>query len=142
MGNKISSITKINFEDMQHAIRNTNWIIINTLELSDQDCIIPNTISVNDEVAILNKLMDTGKFNTQIVIYGLNACDDNIVRKYNQLVRLGFTNVAIYPGGMFEWLLLQEVYGDDEFSTTKRELDILRFKGISKLSQRSIEYKM
>jgi len=35
----------------------------------------------------------------------------------------------VYPGGLFEWLLLQDIYGEDNFPTTKKEMDILRFKG-------------
>ena len=31
---------------------------------------------------------------------------------------------------MFEWLLLQDIYGDDEFPTTTKELDILKYKGV------------
>jgi len=41
---------------------------------------------------------------------------------------LGFTNVYVYPGGIFEWLLLQDIYGENEFPTTKIEIDILKFK--------------
>jgi hypothetical protein len=48
--------------------------------------------------------------------------------KYDQLVGLGFKSVYIYPGGLFEWLLLQDIYGFDEFPTTKRVLDILKYK--------------
>ena len=33
-----------------------------------------------------------------------------------------------YPGGVFEWLLLQDIYGNDNFPTTKKELDILKYK--------------
>jgi len=32
---------------------------------------------------------------------------------------------------LFEWLLLQDIYGQDDFSTTKNELDHLKFKGKS-----------
>ena len=43
-------------------------------------------------------------------------------------------NTKLYIGGLFEWLLLQDIYGDDEFKTTKKELDILKFKPQSNLS--------
>jgi hypothetical protein len=42
-------------------------------------------------------------------------------------VSLGFKNVYIYLGGMFEWLLLQDVYGQKEFPTDKKG-EILDFK--------------
>jgi len=51
-----------------------------------------------------------------------------VYKKYDQLVKLGFSNVFIYLGGLFEWLMLQDIYGYDEFPTTKKELDILKYK--------------
>ena len=32
---------------------------------------------------------------------------------------------------MFEWMLLQDIYGTDDFPTTINELDILKFKPVS-----------
>ena len=29
---------------------------------------------------------------------------------------------------MFEWLLLQDIYGNDNFPTTSKDLDILKYK--------------
>ena len=43
MGNT-TSIRKINFEDMQTFIKEDNIIVINTLDASNQDCLILNTI--------------------------------------------------------------------------------------------------
>jgi hypothetical protein len=31
-------------------------------------------------------------------------------------------------GGLFEWLMLQDIYGKELFPTTKKELDLLKFK--------------
>ena len=45
-----------------------------------------------------------------------------------KIKKMGFVNVYLYPGGLFEWLLLQDIYGDDEFSTTIKELNILKYK--------------
>ena len=64
----------------------------------------------------------------RFIIYGKNANDITIYQKYTQLTDLGFTNVYVYPGGMFEWMLLQDIYSDDHFKTTQKELDILKFK--------------
>ena len=33
------------------------------------------------------------------------------IQSFDLLKKLGFTNVHIYFGGLFEWLLLKEVYG-------------------------------
>lgn len=125
--NAITTIKKFNFEDMQIARMNKNSIIINTLPDDNQSCIIPGTININDEVTILNNYLNSNKA-ILIIIYGKNNNDDKIFLKYKQLTDLGFTNVVIYAGGMFEWLLLQEIYSDDNFPTTEKEIDILKFK--------------
>ena len=108
-------------------IKDVQTIIINTMDPM-QECLITRTILAKDETMLLNKLINTN-LQARIVIYGVNATDDKIVKKYNQLLTLGFTNVLVYPGGMFEWLLLQDTYGSDQFPTTKKELDILKYKG-------------
>ena len=66
-----------------------------------------------------------------IVIYGENCTDSKVIEKYNQLYKLGLTNLYVYIGGLFEWLLLQDIYGDEEFPTTSKIVDILKYKGKS-----------
>lgn len=142
MGNKISSSIKINYEDIQYAIKNNNeqYILINTLEGSEQDCLIINTITINKEENLINTLINNNKKNIKIIIYGKNCNDEKIYNKYNQLISLGFNNVYIYTGGLFEWLMLQDIYGDKEFLTTKKELDILKFKPNKVLDVKLLEY--
>jgi hypothetical protein len=48
--------------------------------------------------------------------------------------------VFVYPGGLFEWLMLQDIYGQNDFPTTKKELDILRFKPPKILNVQLLEY--
>jgi hypothetical protein len=84
--------------------------------------------------------LSSSRTNARIVIYGMNSSDESIVAKYNQLNKLGFTNIYVYVGGLFEWLLLQDIYGDDMFKTTKKELDILKFKGKSKLNLLELDH--
>jgi hypothetical protein len=128
MGNT-ESIQKVNFEDLQYIIKNNEiYLLINTLDYNNQDCLIPNTININNEEKIINKFILTSNYNVKIIIYGKNCNDDNIYKKYNQLTTLGFYNLFVYAGGMFEWLLLQDIYGDTDFPTTNKELDLLRFK--------------
>ena len=43
------------------------------------------------------------------------------------MIALGFSQLYIYYGGLFEWLLLQDIYGND-FSTTTQNLDILKYR--------------
>ena len=128
MGNT-QSIQKINFEDVQYVIRNSElFLLINTLNESEQQCLLINTINANQEVEIINKYLKNGNKNIKIILYGKNCNDEKIYTKYNQLKSLGFYNVFIYAGGLFEWLMLQDIYGDNEFPTTKKEIDILKYK--------------
>ena len=127
MGNTYS-IRKINFEDMQKFTKDTGCVIINTLPMDRQGCLITGTMDASNETNVINQLIKSD-LERRIVVYGENACDEGLVNKYNQLIKLGFSNVHIYPGGMFEWLMLQDIYGDDFFPTTRKCSDILSFKG-------------
>lgn len=129
MGN--SQISKVNFEDVQ-SIKATG-LLINTLPLHEQECLITGTISATNEVKIINSYLSKNK-NINLIIYGKNSNDETIYEKYKQLQKLGFVNVKLYIGGIFEWLLLQDIYGEEEFPTTKKQLDILKFKPNSSLS--------
>lgn len=127
MGNQ-NSIQRINFEDIQHIIKNKDtYCIINTLHSNNQGCLIPNTVISEQEEKILNHLLQNN-LEQQIVIYGANVNDHSIYEKYDQLIKLGFKHLYIYPGGMFEWLCLQDIYSDELFPTTKKELDILKYR--------------
>ena len=133
MGNSPSSIQKINFEDIQFAIHQTDFqedsfILINTMNTMEQECLIPNTIPYEKEESLINEYIKMGKKNKKIIIYGKNTNDEKITTKYYQLLNLGFYNIYIYSGGLFEWLLLQDIYGFNEFPTTKKEMDLLKFK--------------
>lgn len=128
MGNQHSNNIKIGFDDMLHSILN-NYIIINTLSIDEQDYLIKGTLHANKELEIINNLLSSNK-KIKIIIYGKNSCDQSVIKKYEQLKSLGFENVFIYMGGIFEWMLLQDIYGDDNFPTTKKKLDILRYKPI------------
>jgi hypothetical protein len=127
MGNN-QSIQKISFEDMLFSIRH-QWVIINTMDETRQDCLIANTIPASMEVMTINSIIQKREqYKTDIIIYGENACCPKLEQKAKSLISLGFPRVYIYMGGLFEWLLLGDIYGDDEFPTTKKELDILRYK--------------
>ena len=127
MGN-VQSMRKINFEDMQTATKNPEvYLIINTLSVTEQQCLIKSTVSLEQEEAIINKYIKENK-GIKIIVYGKNSHDDLVHKKYQQLTTLGFQNVYAYMGGMFEWLLLQDIYGHEIFPTSKKELDLLRYK--------------
>jgi hypothetical protein len=140
MGNS-QSIQKINYEDVQYVIKNSeNHMLINTLNESDQECLIQNTVNIHKEVEIMNRLLRIGNKEIKIIIYGRNCNDEKLYAKYNQLCSLGFYNVYVYMGGLFEWLMLQDIYGANEFPTTKKELDILKYKPNKVLNVQLLEY--
>jgi hypothetical protein len=136
----------INFEDVQTVIgatphfhqqnkRNREYfLLINTLSAGRQDCLIRNTVLAKNEEVQINDIL-SGKNedydHTTIIIYGKNASDDTVMTKYNQLKTLGVTNVFIYLGGMFEWLILQDIYGTDLFPTTTKCSDFLEYRPTS-----------
>jgi rhodanese-related sulfurtransferase len=123
------SIRRINYEDMQEAYKKTDiYIIINTLSPIMQECLIFNTTSIETEELIINKYLTTNR-SISIIIYGMNSNDETTIHKYNQLTKLGFKNIYIYSGGLFEWLLLQDIYGYDFFPTNKKNVDFIKYKG-------------
>jgi hypothetical protein len=133
MGNT-QSIRKINFEDVQIVLKNPEvYLLINTLSEKEQECLIKSTVPIHQEEIMINKYLKGGK-NMRIIIYGKNCNDEKIYKKYQQLLSLGFYNVFVYPGGLFEWLLLQDVYGVEEFPTTAKQLDVLKYKPNSVLN--------
>ena len=102
-------------------------VIINTLPPTQQGCLIHGTIAADQEEPALNSLIESGRVDQRVIIYGRNCTDRTPYRKLEQLLGLGFTRVAIYPGGMLEWLLLQDAYGKKGFGTTGTTEDILQF---------------
>ena len=125
MGNTLV-IKKINFEYIQKIINDSDYTIINTLPNDKQNCLIKNTLTIEEEIEFLNKNMNNTNIN--VILYVLNSYDDTIINKYKQLIKLGYSNIYVYTGGIFEWLLLQDIYGFDNFQTTSKEIDILKFK--------------
>ena len=140
MGNT-QSMQKINFEDVQFVLKNAdNYLLINTLSENEQKCLIPNTTAIEKEIDIINKCIQKRNKQVKIIIYGKNCNDEKIYQKYNQLIGLGFYNIYIYTGGLFEWLMLQDIYGNTEFPTTEKEIDILKYKPIKLLNIHLLEY--
>lgn len=127
MGNT-GSCKKVNYEDLQECILNKDrFIMINTLSKEQQNCLIKNTVPIQKEEQIINDTLQNYR-EINVIVYGKNSNDETIYKKYKQLQDLGLTNIYMYPGGLFEWLLLQDIYGKETFPTTTQELDILKFK--------------
>jgi len=134
MGNQI--IKKVSFQDIQYAQTNERTIIINTLPEQEQSMLILKTVPISSEISQVENAI---KLKNNIIIYGKNSNDESIYIKYSQISKLG--GVAyIYVGGLFEWLLLQDIYGTDMFKTTNKTLDILKFKPNNILNTNYITY--
>lgn len=124
----------VGFEDIKIAIRNSGrYLLINTLPSGEQDVLIHGTIPMDREETVINaQLNDYNTPDLPVIIYGRNSCDVSVDQKQTQLRALGVVDVFIYAGGLFEWLLLQDLYGVGEFPTTnKGAVDILKYRAKS-----------
>ena len=109
-----ASTSLVNYE----SVKQTNVVLIHIMEES-QRLLIAGSLNAQMETERVNDLMSNHEYETKIIVYGKNNHDyDSLLSKQKQLKSLGFKNVYIYLGGMFEWLLLQDVYGVKEFPTT------------------------
>jgi hypothetical protein len=117
----------IGFADVKYAVQH-DCLLINTLLESLQGCLINNTVVAKDEEDTINELIDDDDMDRIIVLYGANAADSTVEKKWDDFKELGFRRVYIYSGGLFEWLLLQDIYGDSEFATTSKIADLLTFQ--------------
>jgi hypothetical protein len=138
--NKNTNIEDVNFQDMQKAINDNRYIIINTLEPDKQQCLIFNTLSIAQETSMINSLIDNYRYDRVIIVYGMNCCDKKVDNKIEQLKRMGFRRLYLYRGGMFEWLCLQDIYGSEVFRTTTETLDMLNYKPSQALKIERLEY--
>ena len=116
MGNSTSSAL-VNYEKIQQSKANNN-VLIHIME-DDQKLMILGSLTAYTETTKVNDMISRNEYETEIMIYGRNDHDyDKLITKHKQLKSLGFKHVYIYLGGMFELLLLQDVYGFKEFPTT------------------------
>lgn len=126
------TFSKIGFEDVKYSIKYPEThILINTLSLDSQRNLIINTVSAEKEELVINSIIEDYRMkDMKILIYGRNATDDSAEKKAKQISNLGFSQVFLYCGGLFEWLLLQEIYGTSEFPTTgqNKTVDLLQYR--------------
>ena len=127
MGNS-QLIKKVNFEYIQSELNNNDSFIISTLPIEKQECLITGTLTPSREIEILNHYLKKNS-NITLIVYAENSSDESLSTKCHQLLKLGYTNILVYPGGLFEWLLLQDIYGDELFPTTSACRDHLKYKG-------------
>lgn len=120
----------VGFDALSQA--SMHYILINTLPADQQDCLITGTLTAEQEERAINDALTkyvAGAPPFECIIYGANCCDLSPDKKRKQLLDLGFglKEVKIYRGGMFEWMLLQDIYGPAKFATTRKELNILKY---------------
>lgn len=133
----------IGFEDVKYAITHSaNFIIINTLSANEQDLLIRGTLPCDREETVINEQISNYRApDLPVIIYGRNCSDDSVGLKQEQLVNLGVKHVCVYMGGLFEWLILQDIYGNDEFPTTAKCGDLLKYRSPRRLEkQLLLEY--
>ena len=124
MGNGISNL--VNFELLKE-MQKEGATIIHIMD-ENEKVLIFGTVVAEKESEKINKMLSKNDYEKDIIIYGRNCREyETLLKKQKQLASLGFKNVHIYLGGMFEWLLLQDVYGTKEFPTEKKG-EILDFK--------------
>jgi hypothetical protein len=125
------TVKRAGFEDVLAAIQDPQrFIIINTLSASEQDCLISNTMPIDREEQVVNEMLSQyEKVERKIILYGKNSTDTSVDKKYRQLLTLGISEVYVYYGGLFEWMLLQDIFGEREFPTTRKVVDILKYRG-------------
>ena len=131
MGQVYSNFSHVNYEELQTKIkRGITIILLNTLSVDNQSYLIKGTLKAAYEIGIMNEYLKKNK-NIEIIIYGKDHYDTSVIKKYNQLKKLGFKNVSIYFGGLFEWALLQDIYGSSNFETDgqiKDPIQISKYK--------------
>jgi hypothetical protein len=123
-----SSNKLIGFEDVKIAITSGKYTLINTLPIMEQECLIQGTLSFDKEETVINQWIENNVMNINIILYGKHSADESVQKKRKQMTSLGFTHLYVYSGGLFEWLLLQDIYGKDEFPTTSPCLDLLKYR--------------
>jgi hypothetical protein len=93
-------------------------------------------VPAETEEARVNAAIDARRAaDTPIIIYGRCAADESPERKVRQMLALGFVDVYVYTGGMFEWLLLREVFGREQFACVgadarRTAVDVLSYGGV------------
>lgn len=110
---------------------NASWLLISTLPdtIDGQKCLLKGTLECSKEEPMMNTIIESKRQRSVcVIVYGRNHMDESVNKKWKQIRSMGFTRSYKYTGGMFEWLLLQDVYGRDNFPTTSLAADILEFE--------------
>ena len=117
MGNA-QSLAKVTYEYVKEiSTNNTQTLLVSTLKRDKEKYGIVRTLPIDNEENYINELINKRQYDVIIVVYGENMYDATVITKYHQLKKIGFNYCYIYFGGLFEWFLLQDVYGSEMFPT-------------------------
>ena len=125
----------VNYEDVQLA-QTSDTVLVSTLPHDDQTILIHKTVPSTHEVSAVEHAI---QYNKNIIIYGKNSNDEKMYEQYDKITKLG-GRAYVYTGGLFEWLLLQDIYGYELFPTTNKTLDLLKYKPNSILNIKYLTY--
>ena len=127
----------IGFEDVKKAIHK-KYILLNVLPNNMQSVLIKGSLTIDSEEQVINEMINNYNVpDAPVIVYGFNGGDTKVQEKCQQLRGLGLSDVYVYSGGLFEWLLLNELYGDEEFpveNSDGKRIDILKYRQLSVLS--------
>lgn len=107
------SLEKVSACDIKYIQQHSpnEYLIISTIQGNPTTIpFIKGTVNPYVEEHKINNILSNKNNETKIIIYGRNSQDMSVIQKYRQLLQLGLTNVYIYIGGLFEWLLLNKQY--------------------------------
>lgn len=136
MGNS-ESINTANFDDVRMS---KGCSLIHVMDECEQIVMIKGTLSIEDEIDAINNILSKQmQTESVIIIYGKNTdAVPKLVKRYRQLRGLGFTNAFVYFGGLFEWLLLHDIYGISEFpieNLTNLKIDAMQYKPMKNINR-------
>jgi hypothetical protein len=106
-----------------------NVLLINTLPANEQTVLIPTTVVSDNEESVINELIKNYEVSGYTaIVYGKHSMDVSAEKKFHHLKQVGFGKVFVYSGGLFEWILLQDIYGETHFPTTcPPDKDLLKY---------------
>ena len=123
MGNKESfTVEKASFENV--LLLEKSGVLISVFAEDDQNLLIAGTVPCAKEVEAVESAIAAKR---SIIVYGRNSHDERVFTKYAQIKKLGGL-VKVYLGGLFEWILLNEIYGNDRFPLTAKVVDLYQYR--------------
>jgi hypothetical protein len=102
-----------------NAITNptTPLLLLAAPSIDAQPWRINGTLDADHEESQINRLVEnrsSGNQSKHIVYYGLNSTDTTPETQARKLAKHGLV-ASVYGGGLFEWALLRELYGNTTY---------------------------